>query len=316
MNTMKAYATHPDSTTVSLEEVPIPQPHGEEILVRVHAAALNNGDLAAAKDRSIPGFEFAGEVVNAADQAGEELVGKRVAGIAEGSFAEYVVAHCSHVLIIPDSLAYAHAAALPTALSTEYGALRSAGLEVGDSVLVTAATSGIASHGVQVAKALGAGDVIGTTRSNERREYITATGADHAIVTSKDGWVEDVQRLTEGGADIVLDHVAGDFLNQAIQAARDGGSVVSVGRLSGSSADIDLFALAHRHVTLRSVSYGLNPPSILGDLLRGVQVELMPSVAAGQIRPLVDSTYSFGQLPEALEKLGSGSAHGKVTISE
>ncbi|MDN6271278.1 MAG: zinc-binding dehydrogenase, partial [Bifidobacterium crudilactis] len=67
---------------------------------------------------------------------------------------------------------------------------------------------------------------------------------------------------------------------------------------------------------LRSVSYGLNPPSILGDLLRGVQVELMPSVAAGQIRPLVDSTYSFGQLPEALEKLGSGSAHGKVTISE
>lgn len=316
MNTMNAYMTKPGSAAVSLEQLPIPQPHGEEILVRVHAAALNNGDLSAASSRAIPGFEFAGEVAAVGNPVDEQLLGKRVTGIAEGSFAGYVVAHRSHILIIPDILSYSDAAALPTALSTEYGALRSAGLQAGNSVLVTAATSGIASHGVQVAKALGAGVVIGTTRSNERREFITASGADHAVVTSEDGWVEDVRQLTEGGADIVLDHIAGDFLNQAIQAARDGGSVVSVGRLSGPSADIKLFALAHRHVTLRSVSYGLNPPSILGDLLRGVQIELMPAVAAGRIRPLVDSTYHFEQLPEALEQLRSGSAHGKVTISQ
>lgn len=316
MSQMRAYLATPDDSTPRLTQRSIPVPGDGEILVRIHAAALNNGDLAPVKEATIPGWEFAGEVVALGSGAGGHRVGQRVIGIAAGAFAEYVTAHQRHVLSIPDGLDDVSATTLPTGLMTEYGAIQQAGLARGDSVLITAAASGIGLLGLQTARHAGARMVIGTTRNPVRRALLERAGADHVIVTRTEDLATATRELTDGsGVDVVLDHVGGDALDEAVQAARVGGSVVSVGRLAGGTARIDLFALARRRVLLQSVSYGPAPPAAMGDLLDQVATHLIPAVSDGTIRPLLDRVYPFDQLEDALARLRSGAAEGKIALS-
>jgi NADPH2:quinone reductase len=186
----------------------------------------------------------------------------------------------------------------------------------GDTVLITAATSAIAVMGLQVVRHLGAATVIGTTRNASRRAFLTGAGADHVIVTSTDDLAEATRSYTGGrGVDVVLDHIGGNTVDQAIQAARVSGTVVSVGRLASGRADIDLFALARRQVLLQSVSYGLTPPEVLGELFDSVTADLLPGVLVGSICPRVDSIHPFDQLPQAMDRLRSGQANGKVALT-
>lgn len=315
MSQMRAYTAVPGGTTPQLAQRPVPTPAEDEVLIRVHAAALNNGDLAPVDEETVPGWEFAGEVVDAGGGAHGERVGQMAMGIAAGAFAEYVTAHHRHVVLVPDGLDAASAATLPTGLMTEHGAIERAGLARGDSVLITAAASGIGLLGVQLARHAGAQTVIGTTRNPARRGLLERAGADHVIVTTTDDLATATRALTDGsGADVVLDHVGGDTLDDAVQSARTGGSVVSVGRLAGGTAKIDLFALARRRVLLQSVSYGPTPPSVIGDLLDQVSSRLLPAVGDGTIRPFVDHAYAFDQLEDALARLRGGEAEGKVVL--
>lgn len=316
MPDMNAYVASPGHDVPHLSRRPVPTPAAEEVLVRVHAAALNNGDLAPVEEETVPGWEFSGEVVAAGDDVDGAVVGQRVMGISAGSFAEYVTAHRSHVVPVPDGLDAAAAATLPTGLMTECGAVARSGLASGDSVLITAAGSGIGLLGIQVARHAGAALVIGTTRNLSRRALLERAGADHVIVTASDDMAATTRTLTDGaGADVVLDHVGGDTLDEAVQAARIGGSVVSVGRLAGGTARLDLFALARRRVLLQSVSYGPTPPSIIGDLLDEVSARLLPAVADGNIEPFLDRVFAFDQLGAALARLRSGEAEGKIALA-
>jgi len=311
---MRAYIAAPNSSTTSAEERPIPVPGPDEVLVRVSAIALNNGDTKPVEMPQVLGFEFAGEI--AATSAAGLAVGTRVMGIAEGAAAEYVVAHRRHLLEMPDGISAAEAAALPTALSTEYGALRRAGIAQGDTVLITAATAGIALQAIAIAHTLGASSVIGTTRRDEAADLVRRAGADHVIVTGRQDLVEAARQLTDGtGVDIVLDHIAGDALGQAVQAARMSGTVISVGRLAARTAQLDLFELARRQVTVASVSYGLNPPEIIGDLFDGVTTDLLPAVADHRIRAVLDGVWHIDRLDEALNRLREGKAQGKIVLT-
>ena len=113
---------------------------------------------------------------------------------------------------------------------------------------------------------------------------------------------------------MILDHVGGDGLADAIEAACEGGNVISVGRLGGPTATIDLFGLARRHVRLRSVSYGLTPPSVLGDLFDALAPVVLSALGDGRIRAVVDRSYAFDRADAAIERLASGNAEGKVVL--
>jgi NADPH2:quinone reductase len=117
------------------------------------------------------------------------------------------------------------------------------------------------------------------------------------------------------GVDIVLDHVGGDALDAAIASAVKGGDVVSVGRLGGGTATIDLFALARRHVRVRSVSYGLTPPEVIGDRMAALNAQILPAIAAGRITAVVDSIHSFADATEARDRLATGEGVGKVVLT-
>lgn len=197
--------TGPDWTT---RHVPVPQPGPGQIVVRAHAVALNNADatmLTAADPTGggtgkeyQAGYEFAGEVTAVGEGVDAPAVGDRVMGTTPGSFAQYVLADHRPVLPVPDTLGYGVACALPTGLLTEHGALTTGGFQRGQSVPITGATSSIGLIGVQIAKALGARQVIATTRSAAKSDLLKRAGADTVAVTGGQDLTKEVLGATDG----------------------------------------------------------------------------------------------------------------------
>ncbi|MFF2729841.1 zinc-binding alcohol dehydrogenase family protein [Streptomyces sp. NPDC058008] len=308
-------------------QVPVPEPRPGQVVVRARAVALNHADavmLAAADPTACgtgeeyrAGFEFAGEVTAVGEGAGAPAVGSRVMGTAPGSFAQYVAADHRHVVRVPDVLGDEEACALPTGLLTEYGALAVAGFRAGQSVLITGATSGIGLIGVRIARALGAASVIATTRDQARAGLLQDAGA-HTVVVTGDGgqdMTRTVLAATGGqGVHVALDHVGGRTFAGCLPATRTDGAVVSVGRLDRAASTVDLDALAHRHLRLYGVSFGFTRAAELGGVLAAAAEQLLPAVAEGRVRPLIDAAFSFDTAAEAAARLRGHQGRGKIIL--
>ncbi|MEU6511233.1 zinc-binding dehydrogenase [Streptomyces sp. NPDC046942] len=305
--------------------IPVPEPGPGQVLVRARAAALNNADAVVLDQCFDPatgkgseylaGYEFAGDVAAVGDGVTAPAVGERVMGITEGAFAPYVLADHRHVIGMPNGLGFEEAATLPTALSTEYGALTTAGFRPGQSVLITGATAAIGLVGVQIAKHLGASTVLATTRTTAKADLLKEVGSDTVIVTAEQDLTAAVLDATRGdGVDVVLDHVGGPIFAACLPATRVDGHVVNIGRLDTAASTIDLDALSYRHLTLHGVSYGFSRPVELGNAVAALDNEVLPAVTDGRIRPLVDSVYDLDRAPQALARLRSHQAHGKVVL--
>lgn len=309
-----------------LDEVDVPSPGPGEVLVRNHAAATNNADLPmlAEADPShgghgrefTAGFEYAGEIVAVGENAGHWAVGDAVMGSVPASFADYVVADHRFVLPRPEGLSPEIACALPTGLLTEHGALSVAGFRPGQSVLVTGGTSGIGMIGVQMAKALGASSVIATTRRSAGRDRLLRLGADTVVVTGEEDLTDAVLDATNGrGVDVVLDHVAGQTFAECLPATAEDGKVVNIGRLAGAASTIDLDALSYRHLTVHGVSFGFTRDTEMAGVIAGLLPDVLPAVARGEIRPVIDRTLDITDPAHVADRLRSGEADGKIVLT-
>jgi len=206
---MKAVRIHDFGSTAEVlqyEEVPIPEPGPNEILIKIEAASLNRADLALRKGTYriapeelpvIPGREFAGTVAKLGCGIQKFKVGQRVvACTGKGGYAEYAPAKVSETLPVPDSVDSAAAAAMPTVFLTAwFGLLTDGKLKAGDWVLVQAGSSGVGIAAIQIAKHLGA-KVITTSSSDEKCKRLRQLGADQAIDYTKQGLVAEVMRIT------------------------------------------------------------------------------------------------------------------------
>lgn len=310
-----------------VDEVAVPEPGPGQVLIRNRAAATNNADVPML-DEADPtrggtgkeftaGFEYAGEIAALGEDAGDWQVGDPVMGTFPSSFADFLVADHRFVLPRPESLSPEVACALPTALLTEFGALTIAGFQAGRSVLITGASTGIGMIGVQVAKTLGASQIIATTRSEDKRDLLTRLGADTVIVTGTGAdLTRSVLDATGGrGADIVLDHIAGDTFAQCLPATAIDGHVVNIGRLAGPASTIDLDALSYRHLTVHGVSFGFSRDWETVPILEGLRAEVLPAVERGDIAPVIDATVDVADLRRAVDRLRSGEAVGKVVLT-
>ncbi len=314
---MTAVVTTPDRTWVH-EQRPVPTPAAGEVLIASRFVAVNNADVlgmyrAEAVDEIVVGYETAGPVVAVGAGVDDSLVGTLVAACTPASFAEYVTADLRHTIPVPDGLPLHHAAALPTALLTEHGALRAGGFEPGQSVLVTGATSAIGLIGVQLAKALGASRVVAATRSASKTDLLHQAGADDVVVGNDDLAVATRAFTGGDGVDLVLDHVAGPTLTQAIAATRKHGTVVQMGRLGGPVATIDVDALSFGRVTVVGVSFGATDE--LAELLGTVREQVLPLVADGRVRPVIHTVLPFADTDAAIDLVRGGAAVGKVVLA-
>ena len=308
-----------------LVEREVPRPGEGQALVRVHAAGSNNGDIAmldgadpssgGSGDEAVAGFEYAGEIAAVGDGVTDWSIGDAVMGSMPRAYADYVVVDARFLMPRPASITAVEAATLPVGLLTEHGALVAAEFASGGSVLVTGASSGVGLVGVQVAKALGASKVIGTTRRESMRAVLSDHGADEVIVTGGDDLAEQVLAFTDDGADVVLDHLGAPTFAQAVTATAPGGHLVPVGRAAGSEASIDLDRVGQRRLSIRGVSFGFTRTQEMADVVAGLMPEVIPAVERGDIRAVVDSTYDVTDHEKVAERLRSGENTGKVVMT-
>lgn len=298
-------------------EVDVPTPGPGQVLVRAEAWSLNNADLSALDgiETYLAGYELAGDVVSAGADV-DIAAGTPVMGTVAGAFAENVLVDARHVFRRPDGLSVTDAAALPTALLTEHGALQAGGFRAGQSVLITGATSSIGLVGVQIARELGARQIIATTRSSTHASALQGLGADRVVATSDESLTDAVLEATGGdGVDLVLDHVGGGTFADCLPATKVDGAVVNIGRLGGAAATIDLDAISYRHLTVRGVSFGFTRAEELGRVVAEAQDALLGALSSRRVRAIVDGVLPFDDAPAAAERLRSGNPFGKIVLA-
>jgi putative PIG3 family NAD(P)H quinone oxidoreductase len=310
---------------LELRDVATPAPGRGEVRVRVRATAVNRADLLqrmgaypAPPDapQDIPGLEFAGEV----DVAGEGVTdlgpGDRVFGLCGGgAYAEALVAHARGVARIPDGLSFAEAAAVPEAFITAWDAMVvQAGLGAGESVLIHAAGSGVGTAAVQIARAVGA-RAIGTSRTRDKLERARALGLDEAFLVEGGAFAEAVLRATGGrGPDVIVELVGGGYLAEDLACVAPRGRIVLVGLTGGARADLDLGRLMRQRAQITGTVLRARP---LEEKIAAVQQlarHLVPLLARGTLRPVVDRVLPLARAGEAHAHVASNAGFGKVVL--
>lgn len=312
---------------VEVREVPDPAPQRGEVLVRVRAAGLNRADLLQRLGRyppppgvreDIPGLELAGEVARCGEGVTGWKAGDRVMAISAGEAqAELAVVHERMLLRVPDGLSFEEAGALPEAGITSHDALFTlGGLRPGWPVLVHAVGSGISTAALQVARAAGA-TVIGTSRTADKLERAGTLGLDHGILLGRDGprFAEEVKRLTGGrGVPLVLDFVGAPYLAENLAALAVGGRVVVVGVLGGARAELDLSAQMRLRATVVGTVLRPRPLEEKVAATRAFAREVLPLVASGKVKPVVDAAIPMARAREAHARMERNETFGKVVL--
>jgi NADPH:quinone reductase len=217
---------------------------------------------------------------------------------------------------VPARLSWEEPAAIPIVFVVVHDALFVSGqLRRGESVLVTAAPSGVGTVAVVLAKHIGA-RVIGTSRSPAKLERLKQHGLDAAAVTGSDGFGAAITpHLGEDGVDVVVDNIGGDVLAASIAALALGGRYVTIGRMSGvSSGELDVDRLAERRLHLYGVSNRLRSPAQRAESARRFVADLLPPLADGSIRPIIDRRFIFDELAAAQAHVEADRHVGKVII--
>jgi NADPH:quinone reductase-like Zn-dependent oxidoreductase len=321
--------------------ITIAEPGPREVLVRVHAVAMNHMDLwvrrgGPAFKLTYPfrlGCDIAG-VVEALGPGARGKVGERVmlqpglsCGVcraclsgrdnlcrsyrllgenAQGGYSRHLTIPDQNLVAIPDSLSFEEAAALPLTTLTAWQMVFDKGnVRPGQTVVIHAAGSGVSVQAIQLCKHVGA-RVIATTTSREKVARAKELGADEVIVTSDVDYVSEVKRLTEKvGADVILDHVGGELLEKAILAVAWGGKIVTCGATAGFKATLDLRQIFFRQVEL------------LGSTMASKSAlhAALPLIKQGALRAVVDRVIPLWDARLGHEALESRGVFGKIVLA-
>ena len=309
-----------------LADVPIPTPAPGQVLVRVHAAPLNRADLAMRMGAAhgavggmgtALGLEWAGEIAALGQGVTGWRVGDRVMGAGAGAFADYTLAHAALIHPIPDGLDYAAASTLPVALQTMHDAIATAGrLSLGETILFQGASSGVGLLGMQIARELGAGKVIGTSTSPAKRARLVEYGADLALDSNDPDWVDQLLAATDGkGADLVVDQLAGPLINDTMRATALGGRIVNVGRMAGEIAPFDFDLHSLRRIQYTGVTFRTRSGPMVVEIVTRARAALSSAIAEGRLKLPIDSHYPLADANAAFEAMSANHHFGKIVLT-
>ena len=313
---------------IEIRDIPDPRPSRGEVLVRVRAAALNRADLLqrrglypppAGLREDVPGLELAGEVVAVADGVTALAPGDRVMAIAGGEAqAELAVAHERMLLRVPETLSVEEAGATMEAFVTSHDALFTlGGLRPGWPVLVHAVGSGVATAALQLARAAGA-TVIGTSRTAEKLERAKALGLDHGILvgTGEPRFADEVLRLTGSeGVPLVLDFVGATYAAENARALATRGRIVVIGTMGGRAAELDLSLLMRKRAEVIGTVLRPRPLEEKIRATRAFARDVVPLLAAGRVKPIVEAVFPLERVREAHQRLESNDSFGKLVLA-
>jgi NADPH2:quinone reductase len=299
---------------LELVELPVPEPAAGEVLIRVRRAGLNFADTHQREDRYVqrqalplvPGSEVAGV---------REDTGERVVALCgHGGYAEYAVAPAERVFPIPDGLDDGTALALVLQGLTAWHLYRTcARLAQGESVLVISGAGGVGSLAVQLGHAMGAGRVIATASSQEKRDLCRSLGADAAISGEPEGLRDRIVEANEGReVDVVLEMAGGPVLDAALRAMTDMGRLVVYGISSREQNEVRTGRLLKRSQSIIGfwLFHYLERPEHLVEPL----AELFDLAARGGLRAVVGETYGLSEARRAQEDLAGRRTRGKLLL--
>jgi NADPH2:quinone reductase len=306
------------------EQRSVPTPGNGEILVKVAAAGVNRPDVMqrmglyppppGAPD--IPGLEIAGEVVALGTNVKRWKLGDRVMTlVVGGGYAEYCIAHESHALPV-SGLSMIEAAAIPeTFFTVWHNTFERGGLKSGETLLIHGGSSGIGTAAIQLAKAFGA-RVITTAGSQEKCEACRKLGADVAVNYKTEDFVTATKTATgDKGAEVIVDMVGGDYIARNYEAAAVEGRIVQIAFQGSPKATVDfrrimLKRLHHTGSTLRSRSVADK-----GAIARAVEQNVLPLIAAGQVKPIIYKTFPLSKAAAAHALMESSAHIGKIVLT-
>jgi NADPH2:quinone reductase len=304
--------------------VPIPTPGKSEVLIKVKAAGVNRPDVlqrlgmyAVPADASpLPGLEIAGEVVANGDGASRWKIGDKIMALTHGGgYAEYCCVHESHCLPAPASLSMVEAAAIPeTFFTVWYNVFMRARLKAGETILLHGGSSGIGTTAIQLVKANGA-TVITTAGSDEKCDFCKGLGADHAINYKDSDWETMVGELTGGkGVDVVLDMVAGPYMQKNINVLGRDGRYVIIAFLQGPSAELNMRAVLGKRLTITGST--LRPQTIAekAAIAKDLEEKVLPLLESGKVRPIIHATFPLAQAGRAHALMESSEHMGKIVL--
>ncbi|MBQ7565936.1 MAG: NAD(P)H-quinone oxidoreductase [Oscillospiraceae bacterium] len=325
---MKAILVN-DDRTLRWDDVPDPVIGTEEVLVKIEAAALNRADLMQREGNYPPppgcpewmGLEIAGTITEMGKDVPAKSawkVGDKVCALlGGGGYAEYAAVKYDMLMPVPKGCSTVEAAAMPEAFATAYlNLFHEGGLKAGDTLLMHAGTSGLASVVIPMAKAFGA-RVITTVRSAEKAKKIAHLGADLVVQTDTQDIVEVLrQQLDEGRpVTVAIDCVGGETMGKCLPYLEHGARWIMIAALAGQHTEIDLRNIYRRNVRIIGSTLRSRAPAFKAQLLAALVRDVWPMVESGRVKPTIYKTLPITEAEAAQDILYRSENVGKVVMT-
>lgn len=324
---MKAILVN-DDRSLRWDNVPDPEIKPEEVLVEIHAAALNRADLMQREGDYPPppgcpewmGLEIAGVITQMGDDAKAKSswkVGDKVCALlGGGGYAEYVAVKYDMLMPVPKNTTMVEAAAIPEAFATAYLNLFIEGnIKPGNTLLMNAGASGLASVIIPMAKAFGI-RVITTVLSDEIAESIKHLNADRVVVTTKEDISEVLKEELEKGhsVDVAIDCLGGEIMGKCIHYLAHGARWIMIAALAGQKTEIDLKNIYVRNVRIIGSTLRSRTPETKAQILAELTEKVFPKIETGEVKPTIHAVLPITEAEAAHDILYKGQNVGKVVL--
>ena len=328
MRTMKAMLVVGDKKEMVWSDVPYPVAKDDEVIVRIHYAAVNRADLMQRAGQYPPppgcpewmGLEVSGEIVEMGAEAaksGKVHVGEKVCALlGGGGYAEYVAVPFGMTMPIPEGCSMEEAAAMPEAFATAYLNLFHEGkIQPGNTLLMHAGASGLASVVIPMAKAFGV-HVITTVLNEQKAKEIEHLHADVVVDTSKTDIVDVLKAQLDAGhpIDVAIDCLGGRDMGKCLPYVQRWGRWIMIATLAGDITEVDLRNLYVRNIRLIGSTLRARTPEFKAEILSSLVRDIWPKVTSGEVRATIWRVMDMADAEKAHDLLESGTSAGKVVL--
>ena len=325
---MKAILVN-DDKSLRWDDVPNPVLGNDDCLVKIEAAALNRADLMQREGDYPPpegcpewmGLEIAGTIVEIADGAKEKSnwkIGDKVCALlGGGGYAQYANIKYDMLMPIPKNCSMVEAAAIPEAFATAYLNLFIEGkIKEGDTLLMNAGASGLASVIIPMAKAFGI-RVITTVLTEEIANNIKHLNADRVVVTTKENIADVLKEELENGhpVDVAIDCLGGEIMGKCIHYLKHGARWIMIASLAGTKTEIDLKNIYVRNVRIIGSTLRSRTPEVKAQILADLVKNVWPKVESGEVKPTIYKVLPIQEAEAAHDILYNGENVGKVVLT-
>lgn len=314
-----------NASVLQIGEIDQPKPGPNQLLVKVHATALNRADISQRRGTYPPppghseilGLEIAGVVAGIGENVKDYKIDDRVFGLVDGGgYAEYCLLDQAMAMVIPSNLDFIQAAAIPEVFLTAQTCLFQLGdLKKSESILIHAGGSGVGTAAIQMAKYIGA-KVFITAGSEKKLQKCGELGADFAINYKTQDFFTEIKKINnDKGVDVILDPVGADYFEKNIQLLNVEGRIIQVAKMSGDDAKFSIGRLIMKRLQIKGNSMRSRSLEEKRAITKIFKEKWLPLITEGKIKPIIDSTFPIKDVQKAHEYMESNQNFGKIILT-